>query len=119
MPCELQCRVMKIASALLLLFASVTSLAQNAAPAQSYLYRASMVQAAPGKLLELIDLYKAKAASDAKIGDAPAFWMRHSQGDRWDLLLLTPMSSYAEYFGAERIRRRDAAAHGAAWADAI
>ena len=32
--------------------------------------------------------------------------MRHSQGDHWDLLLLIPMKSYAEYYSAERIAKR-------------
>ena len=80
----------------------------NAQTAQPYLYRASLVQAAPGRLVELIDLYKTKAASDQKLGEAAAFWMRHSQGDRWDLLVLTPMGSYGEYYAAERTRRRAA-----------
>lgn len=56
------------------------------AAAQQQLYRASLVQAAPGKLIELIDLYKQHVP-------AP-LWMRHSQGDRWDLLILTPLAAY-------------------------
>ncbi len=69
---------------------------------QPFLYRASLVQAAPGKLLELIDLYKDHAARE---GTAP-IWMRHSQGDRWDLLILSPMRSYAEYYRPEAIVAR-------------
>jgi hypothetical protein len=52
----------------------------------SYLYRASLVQAAPGKLVELIGVYKQHVPSP--------LWMRHSQGDRWDLLILTPLAGY-------------------------
>ena len=33
--------------------------------------------------------------------------MRHSQGDRWDLLLLFPMGSYGDYYGREKVGRRD------------
>jgi hypothetical protein len=33
--------------------------------AQPFLYRASLVQAAPGKLIELIDIYKARAVQEA------------------------------------------------------
>ena len=77
----------------------------TAVTAGRYLYRASLVQAAPGKLVELIDLYKAKFAREQKLGEPATFWMRHSQGDRWDLLLLAPMGSYSEYFGTEHVRR--------------
>jgi hypothetical protein len=65
-----------------------------------YLYRASLVQAAPGKLVELIDLYKSHAGQEAPL------WMRHSQGDRWDLLILTPMGSYADYYRPDAIAAR-------------
>lgn len=49
------------------------------------LYRILMLRAAPGRLLEVIDLVK----------QAPAhpYIMRHSQGDQWDLLLVIPMES--------------------------
>jgi hypothetical protein len=67
------------------------------------LYRASLVQAAPGKLTDLIAAYKQHFAA---AGQTP-LWMRHSQGDRWDLLILEPMGSYAEYFGAERVAARE------------
>src|SRR5262249_11687720 len=46
-----------------------------------YLYKVSLVQAAPGKLVELIDLYKARAAAMKETGDEAPLWMRHSQGD--------------------------------------
>src|SRR5215469_14862634 len=76
-----------------------------AAPNQ-YLYKVTLVQAAPGKLLELIDLYKARAAAYQAAGDETPLWMRHSQGDHWDLLILFPISSYAEYYQPERIAKR-------------
>jgi hypothetical protein len=63
------------------------------------------VQAAPGRILEVIDLYK---AAIAQTKDEPPFWMRHSQGDHWDLLLLFPIKSYADYYSAERIAKRKA-----------
>jgi len=65
-----------------------------------------LVQAAPGKLLDLIGVYKARMAGIQEGGDEPPLWMRHSQGDRWDLLLLFPMGSYAEYYRPDRIARR-------------
>ena len=73
----------------------------------AWLYRATLVQAAPGRLLELINLEKALHASLAESGDEAPLWMRHSQGDKWDLLLLYPMRSWAEYDGADRIARRE------------
>jgi hypothetical protein len=82
---------------------------------QRYLYRAELVQAAPGKLLELIDLYKQKAALDERTGDEPALWMRHSQGDRWDLLRIVSLESYTAYYSSARTQARDRAMNGAAW----
>ena len=87
----------RLALVTLLCVATGLALAQE----QPFLYRASMVQAAPGKLVELIDLYKAHAGEEAPL------WMRHSQGDRWDLLILTPMGSYADYFRPEAIAARE------------
>jgi hypothetical protein len=74
-----------------------------------YLYRATLFQAAPGKLLEVLDLYKAGWPGTRDAGDEPPFAMRHSQGDRWDLLLLFPMGSFAEYYARDRILRREKA----------
>jgi hypothetical protein len=74
-----------------------------AQPKLSPLYRASLVQAAPGKLVDLIAAYQQHFA---RAGQTP-LWMRHSQGDRWDLLILEPMGSYSEYFSAERMASRE------------
>jgi len=76
-----------------------------AAPNQ-YLYKVTLVQAAPGKLLELIDLYKTRAAAYQSAGDEAPLWMRHSQGDHWDLLILFPINSYTEYYRPERVAKR-------------
>src|SRR6266536_3445596 len=72
-----------------------------------YLYRASLVQAAPGKLLEVIDLYKGLKAGADESGDEAPLWMRHSQGDHWDLLLLFPIESYALYYAPARVAKRE------------
>jgi hypothetical protein len=66
------------------------------------LYRASLVQAAPGKLVELIAAYQQHFAA---AGETP-LWMRHSQGDRWDLLILEPMRSYSDYYSQQRMGTR-------------
>ena len=105
-------RARRVCLLILLFFAAVGR--SLSAGAESYLYRATLVQAAPGKLLDLIDTYKAFFPALAASGDEPPIWMRHSQGDRWDLLLLFPMESYAEFFRSERIARRRTEASSAA-----
>ena len=86
-----------------------------------YLYKTTFVRAAQGKLLDLIALYKDRMAAIEAAGDVRPFWWRHTQGDQWDLMILTPMGSYVEYYAKGRVARRDkaaaAAAAGATWAD--
>ncbi len=81
-------------------------------PEPTYLYKATFVRAAPGKLLELIALYKSRMALDDDSGDERPFWWRHTQGDHWDLMLLFPMGSYTEHYSKERVARRKKAAEG-------
>jgi hypothetical protein len=83
------------------------------APAPAYLYRTTLIQAAPGKLLEVVDLLKAGWPGSKDSGDEAPIAMRHSQGDRWDLLLLFPMGSWGEYYAPDRIARRRKAAEAA------
>jgi hypothetical protein len=78
----------------------------------TYLYKTTFVRAAPGKLLDLIALYKEGMAVDDASGDERPLWWRHTQGDQWDLMLLFPMGSYTEYYSKERISRRKKAAEG-------
>jgi hypothetical protein len=84
---------------------------------QPYLYKASLVQAAPGKLLELIELYKSRSAAERahNSADEAPLWMRHSQGDRWDLLVLVPVGSYTTYFRPERIAARQQVDRSVDW----
>jgi hypothetical protein len=78
----------------------------TASPAGNpYLYKVTLVQAAPGKLLELIDLYKQRAAALKDVDEAP-LWMRHSQGDHWDLMILFPVGSYSDYYQTQRSAKR-------------
>jgi len=95
--------VLRGAAFMILLFAPIATSAQQ----QRYLYRTELIQATPGKMVELIDLYKQKFTLDQQVGDEPALWMRHSQGDRWDLMRLVPMQNYSTYYGAARIEVRD------------
>lgn len=76
-------------------------------PADGPLYRVETVQAAPGRLLDLIELTRERFQVLEAAGDASPFWMRHSQGDRWDLLVVYPMGSgFADFYTPDRVDRR-------------
>ena len=77
---------------------AVPSQGESRLSEQTYLYKTTFVRAAPGKLLELIDLYKKQMPAYDAAGDERPFWWRHTQGDQWDLMLLFPMKSYEEFF---------------------
>src|SRR5438445_4101542 len=97
-----------IRSIVLLLVCVACTAGARAADSQ-YLYKVTLVQAAPGKLLDLIDLYKARTAAYHAAGDEAPLWMRHSQGDHWDLMLLFPLGSYADFYQPERMAKRQQA----------
>jgi len=92
----------------LLLTGPTPQSAQPGVPAE--LYRFVLVQAAPGRLIELIDLYKGRLSVIAAGGDEAPYIVRHSQGDRWDLVVIYPSGSFTSYYSAERLRQRSAAA---------
>ncbi len=73
---------------------------------QTYLYKTTFIRAAPGKLLDLIDLLKGRMAVHDTAGDTRPFWWRHTQGDQWDLMMIYPMGSYAEYYSEKRTQHR-------------
>jgi hypothetical protein len=73
---------------------------------QTHLYRTTFIRAAPGKLLDLIALFKDRMKVYDASGDERPFWWRHTQGDQWDLMMIYPMESYTEYYSKERIKRR-------------
>ena len=89
-------------------FAEIRGQASRSAE-PTYLYKTTFVRAAPGKLLDLIALYKDRMAVIEAAGDERPLWWRHTQGDQWDLMLLFPMGSYTEYYSSERISRREKA----------
>ena len=96
----------------LIALALLTSLGAQRAPAAAApeLYRFVLIQAAPGRLLDLIALYKERLPVIAAGGDELPFIVRHSQGDRWDLLVIYPSGTFTDYYSAERVRRREEAA---------
>lgn len=96
----------KVLALLFLFVVSASGIHADNIPGESgYLYKVSFVQAAPGKLLELIDLQKT-LNSNRESGDETALWMRHSQGDRWDLMIVYPIGNYDDYYSKARMRKR-------------
>ena len=102
--------------AVLIVLLSIMSLSAAPSPdvapptsAGDYLYRATFVRAAPGKLLDLIDLYKKWLPVHSSLADGQPFWWRHTQGDQWDLMLLFPMGSYSEFYSIKRVESRNRA----------
>ena len=71
------------------------------APADSYVYRAVFLQAAPGRLLELVDLVKATLPAYDAAGRPRPLLGRHTQGDRWDILVVEPVGSLASFYARE------------------
>src|SRR5271154_6413492 len=80
-----------------------------AAEPEPFLYKAMFVRAAPGKLLDVIALYQGRMPVYDASGDERPLWMRHSQGDQWDLMFLFPMGSWETYFTTDRAARREKA----------
>lgn len=92
---------------------SVTlSSADQAGPARATeLYRFVMIQAAPGRSGDLLALYRQRAPVISAGGDELPILIRHSQGDRWDLLAIYPTGTFTDYYSRERVAKRDAAAN--------
>jgi hypothetical protein len=99
---------MRCKQAVLVLFLCSFFAVSACAADAPYLYKVTLVQAAPGKLLELIDLYKTQSTQLQQAGEEAPLWMRHSQGDHWDLMVIFPIGSYSAYYQPERISKRQA-----------
>jgi hypothetical protein len=54
------------------------------------LYRMTLLRAAPGRLMEVVAELKAQKRE--------GLILRHAQGDHWDVMVLSPIASYAEHF---------------------
>ena len=74
----------------------------------TYLYRFAMLQAGPGRLVELIKTLRKQAPVVVSAGDELPIVVQHSQGDHWDLLVIYPMGSYGSYYAADRLSKRAA-----------
>jgi hypothetical protein len=102
--------VLGLTAGILVTTAGPTTARPGAPAAPQTLYRLQMLQAAPGRLLELIDVVKKHATLTVAGGEAAPVIMRHSQGDHWDLAVLWPMDDWAAYYGQARLAKREAAA---------
>ena len=81
-----------------------------------FLYRVTTLRGAPGQLAALLDWQARLAASDyhAAAGEPPPVAMRHSQGDQWDLMLVSAMGDWSDYYSDTAAgKRRSAAARHA------
>lgn len=100
------------AVAVILAVAGAVSLqaSQSAPSGPQQLYRFVMIQAAPGKVPDLMALYRNRVPVMIAGGDEAPVFIRHSQGDRWDLLVIYPMGSMTDFYSRERVAAREAAA---------
>jgi len=76
----------------------------------TYLYQTHFVRAAPGEILELVEVYQERMSFYDAAGEAAPFVMRHAQGDHWDLQIMYPMGSFESYYSPERVGQRAHAA---------
>lgn len=91
------------------------ALAAAAAQADTtYLYRTLLLRAAPGRLLDVIELQRRHATVYDAAADARPLMLRHRQGDQWDLMVIVPMGSFADYYAPNRVARRRQVARQAA-----
>ena len=81
-------------------------LAALSVSAQDQLYRVKLVRAAPGELLEVIELLKDDMKKHSDYGIQKPYLMRHSQGDQWDLLFIYPIESVSKHFSKKASKKR-------------
>jgi hypothetical protein len=75
------------------LLLALPAAAQPPAAAASELYHIHVVQAAPGKLGELIETYLKGPAPEAGDPQVDPFVLRHREGGEWDLVVITPLGA--------------------------
>ena len=74
-----------------------------------YLYNVTTLRAAPGHFTELRSVLEESIPIHEEAGDQAPFWIRHSQGDQWDFMLIYPIGDFSSYYAADRIRSRASA----------
>jgi len=96
----------------LLVLAAAVFFAPSYAQAQTegdYLYRVTMLRAAPGHFVGLMAALRESFELDEEAGDRAPFWIRHSQGDQWDFMLVYPMGGFPSFYDGDRVGQRAAA----------
>ncbi len=78
-----------------------------------YLYKVTLIRAAPGHLLDVIETYRNHISVYDAAGDQRPVMIRHSQGDHWDLMVIEPVRSLPAYYASDRVARRVSAAEDA------
>ena len=89
--------------AALLATSATLSLAQTEG---DFLYNVTLLRAAPGHFTDLMTALEENFELEEEAGDHAPFWIRHSQGDQWDFMLIYPMDDYYVYFDSSRIKQR-------------
>ena len=84
-----------------------------------YLYKVTTIRAGTGQFADLIDWVKAfkNSGYHEKAETGQPLVMRHSQGDQWDLLFITPMGSWQHYYSESVSTKRAKAS--AAYSDLL
>ncbi|MFC1530202.1 hypothetical protein ACFL6R_05755 [Gemmatimonadota bacterium] len=70
------------------------------------IYATVLMRAAPGLLLELIDLVEKRAEVLEQAGEQRPLILRHAQGDHWDLMVIQPIGTMEEQYAEPVMRRR-------------
>ena len=79
----------------------------------TYLYKVTLIRAAPGHLLDVIDAYRDRVPVYDAAGEQRPVMIRHSQGDHWDLMVMEPVQSLPAYYASDRVARRVSAGEAA------
>jgi len=76
-----------------------------------YLYKFTTLRADSGSFEDVLSWISDIKASDyfEKSGVHSPFVMRHSQGDKWDLMMVLPMESWEAYYAADTAKKRKGA----------
>lgn len=69
-------------------------------------YKVTLLRAAPGNLLELIEVIKEDITKHKTYGIEEPYLLRHSQGDHWDLMLIYPIEGTSTYFSDDKMEKR-------------
>ncbi len=97
----------------LLFLAAISSLVfplQTSAQTEGdYVYNVTLLWAAPGHFTDLVETLRESFEMTEAAGDVAPFWIRHSQGDHWDFMLIYPIGSFASYYSSARVHQRNGA----------